>query len=75
MTQPRVTLHLHEHYATSGDKAAYLLSVDGDEIRARWVPKALCEKLKDGTFSIERWKAVQEGLLTPPSVTQGRLAL
>lgn len=71
----RIALDLHEHQQTSGDQGAFLLSLNGDPLTARWVPKAHCDKIADGKFRIEPWKAEQEGLLNPPSHKQGRLDL
>ncbi|MES2671593.1 MAG: hypothetical protein V4673_14410 [Pseudomonadota bacterium] len=76
MTSPsRVTLELTQHAETSGDKAAFFLSHDGDYDNAVWIPKSLCARLADGKFSIERWKATQEKLLVPGSPKQGSLTL
>jgi hypothetical protein len=71
----RITLDLTQHAATEGDKAAYLLSLDGKEAGAKWIPKSLCTRLADGKFLIEAWKARQCGFLIPQGVGQGRLEL
>lgn len=72
MTQ-RITVDLHQHQETQGDKAAFLLSLDGDVVHAKWIPKSLCSRVADGKFLIDGWKARQSGFLIPRGPGQGRL--
>lgn len=69
----RITLDLRQHQETPTDEGAYLLSIDGDVIRAKWIPKSLCKRLADGKFAIDAWKARQCGFLIPRGIGQGRL--
>lgn len=69
----RVTLDLHQHAETEGDKAAWLLSDGGNEAHAKWIPKSLGKKLADGKFELDAWKARQAGFLIPRGPGQGRL--
>jgi hypothetical protein len=71
----RVTLDLHLHQETAGDNGAWLLSHDGEETNAKWIPKSLGEKIADGKFSIDGWKARQSGFLIPRGIGQGRFDL
>ena len=41
----RITLDLYQHHETEGDNAAYLLGLDDDVVKARWIPKSLCKRL------------------------------
>lgn len=70
---PRLRLDLHQHQETQGEKAAYLLSLDGDVIKARWILKSLCKRIADGKFEIDAWKARQCGFLISRGPGQGRL--
>lgn len=74
MTQ-RVTLELHQHGETEGDKAAWLLSHDGIEVNAKWIPKSLGKRLADGRFELDAWKARQVGFLVPRGEGQARFDL
>lgn len=69
----RITLDLHQHQETPSDAGAYLLSLNGDVIHAHWIPKSLCQRVADGKFSIDHWKARQSGFLIPRGIGQGRL--
>lgn len=71
----RTTLDLTQHAETTGDKAAWLLSDDGVEANAKWIPKSLGAKLADGKFELDSWKARQAGFLIPRGVGQGRFDL
>ena len=66
----RVTLDLTEHHETDD---AYLLSLDGEEEGAVWIPKALCTKVADDRFEVERWKAKECDLLDVRAVDQMKL--
>lgn len=60
-----VELQLHCHAET---QRAMLLSDDGDESRAAWVPKSqivahAVERGKSGTVEVKRWIAEREGFL------------
>lgn len=70
----RVTLDLYQHNETHGENSAWLLSIEKDDvIHAAWIPKSLGQKLADGRFSIDHWKARQAGFLIPRGIGQGRL--
>lgn len=69
----RVTLELHQHQETQGDNSAWLLSLNGDVVHAKWIPKSLGERIADGKFSIDYWKAREAGFLIPRGLGQGRL--
>ena len=72
----RVTLDLTQHQETHGDKAAFLLSREGDDaVHAKWIPKSLCARLADGKYSVDAWKARQAGFLIPRGIGQGAFDL
>lgn len=64
-----VELELHLHYETAPDRGALLVSEDGNEKNARWIPKSLIEDREDDekhktvTITIPEWLAKREGLI------------
>lgn len=66
----RIVLDLTEHEKTDD---AYRLSASGRLKNSEWIPKSLCEKLAEGKFRIEVWKANDVGFWPSVNFKQGRL--
>lgn len=61
----KVTLTLHKHRESQGDKGAYLLSKTGMERDAQWIPKSVAtpDTARDGVFTLPRSEALNRGWL------------
>lgn len=64
-----LTLHLH-HETSPGDpdRGAYLVSDDGDDAKAVWLPKSQCERgdakgQRIYEFTVPEWLAQKNGLI------------